>query len=49
MIQHDDNERESREFTRECYRELRDTAIVMGIALLLAAIGFGLSGYITRF
>ena len=49
MIQHEDNERESREVSRECYRELRDTAIVMGIALLLAAIGFGLSGYITRF
>lgn len=48
MIQHEDNERESREVSRECNRELRDTAIVIGIALLLAVVGFVLSGELTR-
>jgi len=48
MIPNDDNERESREVSRECNRELRDTAIVIGIALLLAVVGFVLSGELTR-
>ena len=48
MIPNNNNERESRKISRECNRELRDTAIVIGIALLLAVVGFVLSGELTR-
>lgn len=38
MITNEDNEREDREFTREWNREVRDTALFIGGALLLAFI-----------